>query len=218
MKTNVIKKLALAAVVSSFVALNASAVVNYAFDPNNTDALGGAYVPAVPTTFAQVFTVANNDTINISALGVYAYELINNVTVSIYDSTIAGVTSGGALDTATFGSTSQLNGYYFKSTSLNLGSGIYAIVTSYTGGVNTSGYYTGSSGDITAWAGGDGVTLGNLYKVGNIHPQDDTAYGSGNMKFSLVPVPETGGFAVAAVALLGLVYVGRSYSRKLKVA
>jgi len=40
----------------------------------------------------------------------------------------------------------------------------------------------------------------------------------GTFTLSLVPVPEASTFAVAGVALLGLVYVGRCYARKLKVA
>jgi hypothetical protein len=41
-------------------------------------------------------------------------------------------------------------------------------------------------------------------------------YAAGNFDFT--PVPEAAGFALAAVALLGLVYVGRAYSQKLKLA
>jgi hypothetical protein len=41
-------------------------------------------------------------------------------------------------------------------------------------------------------------------------------YGAGNMDFT--PVPEAAGFALAGVAMLGLVYAGRAYSQKLKVA
>lgn len=223
MKTySVIKKLGLAAVAGLFLALNASATVNYVFDPNGVDDLTSALVPSKATTFTQVFTVTPDDAVNISALGVYGFEIINNVTVAIYDSTALGVISGSALDTATFVHAQQVSSdYTYSSTSLHLTAGTYAIVTSYTGGFGTSGYYAGSSGDITAWAGGDGVTLGNLYrKSGSGSPslQDDTALGSGSMAFSLTAVPEVSLFGVAGVALLGLVYVGRAYSQKLKMA
>jgi len=218
MKTlNSVKKLALGlAVGGSFLAVNANATVSYAFDPGNTQGLTSANVPSGVTAFTQVFSVANSDTINVSALGVYAFELINNVTVSIYDSTSGGVTSGSALATKTFGSANQLaSDYAYLSTSLNLSAGTYAIVTSYTGGNGTSGYYQGFT-PVTPYSG-PYVTLGNLYANG-VGPINDTIYGSGNMKFGLAPVPEAAGFTMAGVVLLGIVFFGRSYARKMKIA
>ena len=41
-------------------------------------------------------------------------------------------------------------------------------------------------------------------------------YGAGTFEFT--PVPEAAGFTMAGIALLGLVYVGRVYSQRLKIA
>jgi hypothetical protein len=154
--------------------------------------------------------------LTISALGVYANEILGNITVGIYSSTILGVTSGSSLASATFNSSSlgtSSGDYNYKNTSLNLDSGTtYALVTSYTGGGGTSGYYSGDSGDITVYSG-PLLSLGNLYRNGSA--KDKTAFGSGNMSFkAFVPVPEMGLFGVAGVGLLGMVYVGRGLVMK----
>lgn len=210
--------MALAAVASSLLAFNAGAVVDYAFDPGGINDLTSADVPSKATTFTQVFTVQNGS-INISALGVYGFELINNVGVAIYNSSSGGVISGSALASETFGHAQQVaSDYTYLSTSLNLGAGTYALVTFYTGGFGTSGYYSGDPSDITHYSGSL-LTLGNLYrKTGTGLPslQDKTALGSGNMAFS--SVPEVGLFGVAGVGLLGMVYVGRGLALRRCIA
>jgi hypothetical protein len=217
MKTkNVFSVVALAAA-SSLAAFNAGAVTSFAFDPAGVDGLSGAAVPGTATTFTQVFTVGSGDGVAISSLGVYGYDIVNNISVAIYNSDISGVTSGSSLASATFnsGSLGTSSGQYnYKNASLNLSSGTYALVTSYTGGPNTSGYYSGGSGDITVYSG-PLLSLNNLYKSGSVNPKDNTAFGSGNMSFdAFVPVPEMGLFGVAGVGLLGLVYVGRGLVMK----
>lgn len=70
-----------------------------------------------------------------------------------------------------------------------------------------TGYFT-ETGTLT---GGFPTTFGAdpFWTLGGPH------YGAGN--FDFVPVPEAAGFTMAGIALLGLVYVGRAYSQKLKL-
>jgi len=61
-----------------------------------------------------------------------------------------------------------------------------------------------------------GSTLGGSWTFDNYYALSAPRYGAGNFDFTAVP--EAASFALAAVALLGLVYVGRAYSQKLKLA
>ena len=72
-------------------------------------------------------------------------------------------------------------------------------------GGNYSFYASGSTlgGTLT------GLTFGNW---GTPEP----TFGAGTFEFT--PVPEAAGFAVAGVALLGIVYIGRCYTQRRKLA
>jgi hypothetical protein len=59
-------------------------------------------------------------------------------------------------------------------------------------------------------------SLGAGYGYDNLFAGSAPRYAAGNFDFT--PVPEAAGFALAGIAMLGLVYIGRAYSQKLKVA
>ena len=108
MKTyNMVKKLALAAVVSSCLALNARAVVNYAFDPLGVDGLNsfaGNNLIGSTTIWTQLFTMNPSPSelgISVSGLGMYGGEIINNVTVGLYYYDTVNSTLGALISSQT---------------------------------------------------------------------------------------------------------------------
>ncbi len=76
--------------------------------------------------------------------------------------------------------------------------------------------------EINIWNNGSGSQWGPAGSYGFqevINGSAATGYLTGTLSMSqFVPVPEAGLFAVAGVGLLGLVYFGRCYSLKLKLA
>ena len=65
------------------------------------------------------------------------------------------------------------------------------------------------------WAGSQAGNDGSQFIPGEYSIQNGF---TGQGTFTLTAVPEAGSFAVAGIALLGLVYVGRAYMQKLKLA
>jgi hypothetical protein len=136
------------------------------------------------------------------------YQEIGSVWTELASATFTGLFSGY----------STRDTYAYQPVNLTLAAGgIYAIVA--------SGYGTAANPYITGhttFNALDGtVSAGGLTKVGASLPGtfssptfDGNMYGAG----TFAVVPEATDFALAAVALLGLVYVGRLYSQKLKLA
>lgn len=247
MKTfNMAKKLGLGLAMTGLVAWQAGATLDYTAINNNNGST--TLSPVVGSgssgiTIWKAFTVDTaGENLSLGKLGAFDNGLAawgGNVVVSI-DNVLGNGSLGSTVATVTFNSStpgSQIGTSAFKFLTPTTGVGatlvngdIYALVVSGLGTSANKYYNSGSSpgiSQITAsgniagdldWSHSttvDGVSHSGTFNSSN----GDFEYGFGSFTFSeLTPVPEASGFAVAAVALLGLVYVGRSYSRKLKVA
>jgi len=225
---NVVKKLALGVALSGLFAWQAGATIAYNFpgnlqgsQPDGTYTLGNEFQVTTPITVTALGAFDPNRAAFNSA-----------VDVAIYSITLSG-TSISSISLATpvaifSGSQSVFDG----STAIQaiapvtLGVGTYMVVANNYGiagafqdynqywqqppgasqvSPNTIPGVTFTS--VGYWNTGSGW---NYDPVGNSTPR----YGAGNF----VVVPEAGGFALAGVALLGLVYVGRCYRQKLQLA
>ena len=236
MKTNnILKKIGLGLAISALAACQASAIVSYnAFDTPNTTLGNQVWNNGTGGNLAQEFTP--NQNILVTALGAFDSGLDGfgaaNITVAIYNSvgttlasqTFTGTTTGtaGTLGNAADGNSSA---YRFLSVSpITLYAGqTYAIVASGLGSTLNPDYNSGGGATlITANTGGGLLSFGNDYYStlgGPVYPNGGMAlggsqaglYGAGTFNFtSLTPVPEVDTFAIAAVSMLGLVFIGRN--------
>jgi hypothetical protein len=220
MKTySVIKKMVLGVALSASLVWQAGATGNWV-----AYSVSGGTLQNVPSgnlvdNFFVVFSP-----IQINLLGVYDPSGFggNTVKVGIY----ADLHSIGTLVTpvATFtGSPTTVGGYAYQSIpTMTLGAGTYWVVAS---GYNISPYNLGGATYIAPSSFGTGPSayglgtvtgpVGSTISLASLTQISNTAVGAGTFGFA---VPEAGSFALAGVALLGLIYVGRSYSQKLKLA
>ena len=248
MKTfNSVKKLGLGLALTGLCAWQAGATLDYtAIDSTATSSTH--VIGTGSTTISQEFTVsAGANNLSVGQLGAYDNGLAAwgaNVTVSIYSgygtlaqTLIAGVTFNSStpgsqlagdttsafrfLNPTTGAGATLVNGDTYALVVTGLGTAANKYYDSGSGFGNTTVTRITGAGDVNGdltWAGSTKVGNSTISPTGANY-SDHFKYGFGSFTFSeFAAVPEASGFAVAAVALLGLVYVGRSYSRKLKVA
>jgi hypothetical protein len=240
MKTgNQLKTLALALALSGLCAWQAGAIVAYTTPSGLAGTQqGGSY------TLADVFTTSS--AISVDALGAFSPNgtFGGTVDVAIYAVTSLGGSVSGSLISPVV----AFNGTYAPGTAfqsiapvvLNGNSTYMVVANNYGvggGAVNYNPAWDPANGPNPAHTGvnplvaASGLTFSlNGYFGGNVPlgstlsglNQDDywtsggPHYGAGN--FDFVPVPEAASFAIAGVALLGLVYVGRVYAQRTKLA
>lgn len=108
-----------------------------------------------------------------------------------------------------------------------LGAGTYSIVAANygnTGGLErnfnaafpgTPPTFDNASGSLTLLGHREDIGVGLAFPTGNFFAGPNPIYGAGTFDFTPVPEPET--YGLAAIAMLGLVYIGRNLvlSRKL---
>jgi hypothetical protein len=138
----------------------------------------------------------------------------NSVSVAVYNLATGAIITPVATFT---GSPTTVGNYAYQSIApQTLAGGLYAVVAS---GYNTVDFNSAATLNLGLQAGtiqGNG-TVGSPMNF-FAFTQLDTIAGAGTFGYNFVPAPEVSEFALAAVALLGLVYVGRLYSQKLKLA
>jgi hypothetical protein len=236
-----VKKLALGLAIGGLFAWQAGATLAYSIPVGQQGSQ-----PDGPYALGDLFTISSG--ISVDALGAFTPNgsFSSPVEVAIYSITMNGQSIGSSslvTPVLTFdGSYSPGVALQSLGSPVNLAAGTYMVVANNQGGgggvvdynpawnsvnapnpahtginsmtaasgINFSqnGYFT-STGPLT---GLFPTTFGldNYWTAGGPH------YGAGNFDFT--PVPEAAGFALAGIAMLGLVYVGRAYSQKLKVA
>lgn len=237
-----VKKLALGLALGGLFAWQAGATV--AYNNPTTVNVGNIQTPSA-WVLGNEFNV--NSTISVTAVGAFDYQANgfggSDVQVAIYQLSdgIWNQVAGTFHDfTGTAGSQSYYVGssaFNTLSTPVDLGVGTYAVVAA---NIGTS---VNPDWNWNLGAGGPGTTFQNtttaismtspnfaFYQSGtSLGPTlsgvsygawgaPNPTFGAGTFDFNFTPVPEAAGFALAGVALLGLVYVGRAYSQKLKVA
>jgi len=138
----------------------------------------------------------------------------NTVKVAIYNEVTGALVSQVASFT---GSPTAVGNYAYQGiTPITLGPGIYAVVASGYSSVDYNAVATLNVGLQAGTIQGNGaVGSANLNFPG--FAQLDTIAGAGTFGY-LAPVPEAAGFTMAGVVLLGVVFFGRSYARKMKIA
>ena len=200
-----------------------------AFDTPNTTV--GNQASGGPYNLGEQFTV--NSPVTITSLG--AYDSGQNgwgaatITVAIYQ--IVGGVGGGndpivgstaAFNTSNPGSIASGSSYAFQSvTPFNLAAGSYMIVANGLGTSANPSFNAGFNGNVTTVAVNTGGGLlsypgsGNFWSAGagglslptTLDAVPIARYAAGSFEFT--PVPEVATFGVAAVGLLGLVYLVR---------
>ena len=199
---------------------SANAVIVY----NNPGTLTGNELVGVPLTLGMDFTVINPG--KVTAIGAFDDALNGiiggTITVGIFNVGTGLVVPGTTV--AFLGAAGTLIGssrFITLGTSVLLGPGTYSIVAANYGGPGSGlerdfNLAFGGTAPTFDTAGGNLVMLGHRSAIGgafampagNLFASSDPAFGAGT--FAFTPVPEAKTFALAGVALLGLVYVGRN--------
>jgi hypothetical protein len=215
MNTNVIKKLALGVAVSGLCAWQAGAVGGWVAYSSLDYAHGNVDNPVI----GNEFTVSASGPLTINELGAYdEYSTgfgADIVKVAIYNAAGAIVSPIASFT----GNPTRVGLYTYQGISpitLAAGQTYYVAATGY-GAADVNFYNTtiNSTKGLTEVESfyGNG-SLGSTLAIGGLSEFTPTALGAGT--FGLVP--EATDFALAGVALLGLVYFGRRYAQNLKLA
>jgi len=212
MKTlNSVKKLALGLAVGGMFVWQAGATGSWVA---YTSPSGGSSTLSGYSDLANEVILSSSTLIN--ELGVYDTSGFsgNTIKVAIYNEATGVLLSQVASFT---GSPATVGNYAYDSiTPITLGPGIYAVVAS---GYNSVDYNSAAALNIGLQAGtiqGNSTVGSANINFGNF-AQLDTIAGAGTFGY-LAPVPEAAGFTMAGVVLLGVVFFGRSYARKMKIA
>ncbi|MGA2854177.1 MAG: hypothetical protein ABSE90_08625 [Verrucomicrobiota bacterium] len=222
MKTfNVVKKLGLGLALTGLFAWQARAEIEYSeYSTVANPPLADVHASPSGNLLGNVFDTSSS--LHVTGLGAYSFRDrtfgTTGVSVGLYELIN---TTWTRLAQASFTGVQTLRGNYaYHAVDLTLaGGGTYAIVASGYG-TATCPYITGDT-TFNAVGGttpaGYGLTLaGSSLPTSFSSPTlNGYTYGAGTI---FAAVPEAADFALAAVALLGLVYVGRLYSQKLKLA
>ena len=221
MKTfNVVKKLGLGLALTGLFAWQAGAQIQYSeYSTVANPALGNVHTSPSGNLLGNVFETTGS--LQVTGLGAYSFRDrtfgATGVTVGLYE--LVNTTWTRLAQTSFTGVQTLQNNYAEHAVNLILAAGgTYAVVA--------SGYGTGTdpytTGVTTFNAVGGTISAGGLTLAGWSLPTsfsgrtlNSNTYGAGTI---YAAVPEAADFALAAVALLGLVYVGRLYSQKLKLA
>jgi len=230
-----VKKLALGLAVGGLLVWQAGATIAYDAPSTTLGNQGFHGGNDGPWNLGEQFTV--NSAVTVTELGAFDSGLngwgTETITVAIYNSANAIVGSSVAFSGISGPSEGTLapgSAYRFQAVApISLAAGqTYTIVASGLGSLQNydwNAYYNGGNTVITTDTGGGLLSFNNSYYSsysgtpalpGNLDPNGPAAYGAGSFNFT--PVPEAAGFALAGVAMLGLVYAGRAYSQKLKLA
>jgi len=239
---NTVKKVALVVALGGLFAWQASAIVAYSM-PNSVDTLG-----LQGPTYAGTYVLGNDfkvgaQNVTVTAVGAFDYGKDGwspgmNVSVAIYQLSAGSwnMVSGTA---HTFSGTPSPGSYVGSDTFFNLGTSV-TLLAGQTYSIVAANYGSTGSANNPDWNStvNPGLRSGQLaftsstlisqlagrWAMGSSLPGSGWAGGTaGNFNFGagtfeFTAVPEAAGFALAGVALLGLVYVGRCYSLKLKLA
>jgi hypothetical protein len=188
-----------------------------------------------PYSIGNIFTV--NSDIDVNELGIYepsGYTINGSISVAIYAiNEVNEQLLGSSLVVAPVSFTAGSPGSLLAGTStamktvgtVELNPGTYMVVANNYGSSGALPYYDNGktpAGEITGNDFDGAVTVGAAYRAAGVDPlgasvenplswgyQDDTIprLAAGNFAFTIVP--EAGVFGGVAIALLGLVYVGR---------
>ena len=238
MKThNIFKKVGLGLLISSMALFNASATVAYDTPTGASVNAAGVQNTGGPFILGNEFNV--NSAISVTAIGAFNYSgtgFSSPVQVAIYQLITGTWTQvGGTAVTFSGSSYTYVGGNAFSSlgSSVTLGLGTYAIVAANYGTAANpdwnSGYNTPTPANQRPTFNGGGVismptgvetafyssgsTLGGTLSgltTGNWGSPTYPAFGAGTFEFNLTAVPEADKFAIAAVSMLGLVFIGRN--------
>jgi hypothetical protein len=226
MKTlNAVKKLALGVALGGLFALQASATIEYYTTSGGTANTPGASVVANQFYATQPITInevgaylGNNTSFGSAGVQVAIYEEVGNVwdIVAATEHTFTGTPAAGSM-------TGDYSWYWTGPVSLLTGT--YAVVAA-NYGTAANPYYTGTTLPYSGPLGfgvisefsfgvlGSSSTLPSSFPAGGVNYISGNPVGAGNFEY----VPEAGGFAMAGIGLLGLVYVGRGFLPKRKLA
>jgi hypothetical protein len=232
---NVAKKLGLGLALGGLFAWQAGATIAYNDAALNTPTSTLGNQSTGPFALGQEFTV--NSALTVGYLGAFDSGMngwgSDTITVAMYN-----ITAGNTLvESANFFGTGASEGtlganssFRFQSvTPFTLSAGsTYMIVANGLGSSQNPDYNSaftpGNNSLITLNTFGGALSYGgNYYNINpsgfpstlDINPVPGPGrYGAG----TFAPVPEAASFALAGIALLGLVYAGRAYSQRLKLA
>ena len=238
-KHDILKKIGLGLAISALAACQASAIVAYNTPTGaNVDATGvqnsgGPYILGNEFNVNSAISVTAIGAFNYSGTG-----FSSPVQVAIYQLLSGTWTQVGGTAVAFSGSyspSSYVGGNVFSTlgSSVTLGLGTYAIVAANYGTAANpdwnSGYNTPTPANQRPTFNGGGVismptgvetafyssgsTLGGTLSgltTGNWGSPTYPAFGAGTFEFNLTAVPEADKFAIAAVSMLGLVFIGRN--------